>query len=117
MSTRVCCGLLQVDKPPEEPSQTQITGVAIASARDNSHETSATADSPSLVVRPEQWEDEAGYAHVSDRRGSARFECTGRMVQPERMDKFTGRQMQSQPAPFEPSMTKESDQKPIMPVE
>ncbi len=52
MSTRVCCGLLQVDKPPEEPSQTQITGVAIASAMDDSHETSATADSPSLVVRP-----------------------------------------------------------------
>lgn len=43
-------GLLLIDNSQEKPSQTQIAGVAIASAMDDSHETSATADSLSPVV-------------------------------------------------------------------
>lgn len=107
-------GLLQVDKPPEEPSQTQTTGVANASAMEDSHETSATADSPSAVVRPaNSGRMEPGMHTLRIDEDLPDFRPLGLWYGPSSWITLPEGNIQSQPALFEPSTTTESDKKPI----
>lgn len=97
-------GLLQVDKPPEEPSERQSTGVAIASTIDDGHETPPAPESLSSVVHSKK-----GGKMEED---LTEFSALGTWSDPSSlMIKLSDDKTQSQqPASFVPSVTNKKEE-------